>query len=564
MHIAMTNATSAEPEGSSPDWPARTWVSALAGALIGLAVQWLANDHPLFGSEASRFALATFLATCGLVGALTVERGTIRHALGFACLTGAILALVTWWNIPEGPGSGVFGWRFASGALATVLAVPLWLSWQRGTTPRLPYPALHRTSWTAALQCGGACLFVVIVWALAMLLSELFGLIGITALRTLFRQDWATFLLTGAAFGGGIGILRERSAMIAATQRATSAVLTVLAPVLAAGLVAFVAALPVTGLAPLWGATRATTPVLLCCILGALLLIGAAIGDGPDGEARHPAFRASVIALSAAILPLAVVAAISTGLRIDQRGLTPDRLWAVTFTAIACAYGLAYLVALIRRRTGLAGDIRQANPRLAIGVAAVAIMLATPLIPFGRIAAQDQASRLQRGAISVEAFDWMALRFDFGPAGPEALRRLAREGRTAEMRKAAAKALRQQERWPIAAPQPSVAPDRLTILPRGSALPPLLRARLADYDACFAYDHCVVLLQPTGTEAVIVNGTRVHVWRRTPAGNWAVIAQPRRSASSIAQALARGEVEIRTVQRRQVFVAGQPIDAPFE
>ena len=461
--------------------------------------------------------------------------------------------------------SGPFAWPILCAMVAIVIAVPIWLSWDGEALPRLPYPALYRSSWTTALTCCGAILFVILVWVLAVLLGELFGLIGLTALRRLLGREWVVFLLTGAAFGGGIALLRDRSAMIDVAQRAIATVLIVLAPVLAVGLILFLAALPFTGLAPLWDATRATTPVLLCCIGGALLLVGVAIGDGVESDAHHPAIRASVMALAGAILPLAVIAAISTGLRIHQHGLTPDRLWALTFVAVASAYGLAYAWTLIHQPAALTTNIPHSNTRLAITVAALAILLATPLVPFGRIAASDQIARLQRGTVAADTFDWTALRFDFGPAGVAALRRLASTGETAAIRTAATDALARKERWAHAVEPEQVTADRLTILPRGATIPPALRRQLTDYYACFAYDRCAVLLQPGGDEAVIVNGARVNVWRRAESGAWVTVERSRFANTPADQAaLARGEVEVRTVAKRQVFVDGKPVDTPFD
>ncbi|KAK0348746.1 hypothetical protein LTR94_035955, partial [Friedmanniomyces endolithicus] len=89
-------------------------------------------------------------------------------------------------------------------------------------------------------------------------------------------------------------------------QRVVTTILSVLAPVLATGLLLFLAALPFTGLAPLWQATSATTPILLCCVAGALILINATIGDTPEDDPRAPVPRIAVMTLSGAILPLAV------------------------------------------------------------------------------------------------------------------------------------------------------------------------------------------------------------------------------------------------------------------
>ena len=146
------------------------------------------------------------------------------------------------------------------------------------------------------------------------------------------------------------------------------------------------------------------------------------IGNSPDEEAKAPPLRWSAMALAAVMLPLALVAAVSTGLRIDQHGLTPARLWAVAFIAVAVAYALVYLLALVRGRSGWAGRLRADNIRLALGLCALALLLATPLLSFGALSTRDQLARLESGRIAPERFDWAALRYDFGPSGRRALR----------------------------------------------------------------------------------------------------------------------------------------------
>ncbi|RZF63676.1 DUF4153 domain-containing protein [Sphingomonas populi] len=506
-----------------------------------------------------------------LVAGFVVERGAVIRAVAFAAATGTILGLVTWWNIPAGRGSSSDVWPIVSALLAIAIAVPVFQTWQRDGTPRLPYPVVHRHAWTGIVRWFAAWVFVAVVWMLALLLGELFALIGLGGLRRLLGEGWMVYLLTGAALGGAIGLLRDRVTVLTLLQRVVTTILAMLAPVLAAGLLVFLAALPFTGLAPMWEATRATTPILLCCIAAALILTNAVIGDTQTHEPRQPVLRASAMVLAGTMLPLGIIAAISTGLRIHQHGLSPDRLWALTFVMLACAYGTAYAVALVRRRTGLAADIRRDNLRLAIGVGGVALLLATPLVAFGRLSTRDQLARLESGTVSPEAFDWTALRFDFGRSGEAATRWYALNSPDKRIRVGAATALAMTtpSRFLPTGEPTSIDESRLIVLPRGAALPPGLRARLPHYDACFTYDRCAVLMQAGGHEAVIVNGVRVHLWREArDASKTAQWVQAPSGAAQLSEtakaAFDRGEVEMRTVTRRQIFLAGQPVGEPFE
>ena len=143
--------------------------------------------------------------------------------------------------------------------------------------------------------------------------------------------------------------------------------------------------------------------------LGALILGNAVIGNAPAEERRFPLLRYGAMGLGAVMLPLAVLAAIATGLRIGQYGFTPERLWAVVFVAIACLWGAAYLVALVRGRLNWSARVRPLNLTLAFIVCGVALVLATPLVSFNAISTRDQVARLESGRTSPEQFDWIGV-----------------------------------------------------------------------------------------------------------------------------------------------------------
>jgi len=78
--------------------------------------------------------------------------------------------------------------------------------------------------------------------------------------------------------------------------------------------------------------------------------------------------RIAAMVLVLGILPLSLFAAVSMGLRIDQHGLSPERIWALIAIAVAVAYGLAGLVVVVRGRLGgWSGLLRRANLNLAVG-----------------------------------------------------------------------------------------------------------------------------------------------------------------------------------------------------
>ncbi|WP_426164764.1 DUF4153 domain-containing protein [Sandarakinorhabdus sp. DWP1-3-1] len=565
-------------EAASQGWPARSWGLTIAGAAIGVAIDRLLPAELWRGPPPpDALAFATFLAVAGLCIALLVERTGNRPAVVFALLAAAVVAGVTRTagiGVPFGPDP----WRLLWAVVAVAVATPLFQAW-RSARPHgggLPYAVAHERAWTDLLLLGAGLVFVGIVWTMALLLAELFNLIGIAALKTLLDKRLFGWALTGAALGGGIGLLRERDAILATLKRVVTTVLAVLAPVLAAGLVVFILSLPFTGLTPLWQATRSTTPILLSCVWGALVLVNTVIGDGRDEEARSRVLRGSAVALSATLLFLGVIAAVSVAARIRQHGISPDRLWAVTVCGIACAYGLAYLVALLRGRAEWMAVARQSNLNLAIGLGGLALLLASPMIDFGAIATRDQLARLQRGAVTAEKFDLAALRFDFGPAGVAATRALARTG-TPAIRAAATAALVAESKYKMVDVRQRAEQERRWVfMPAGIAPPQALLDALRSESSCgFGSRTCLIMVDATKGEAIVVPTSDIvnsaNIIRRQANGKWLregwgvprQAAKETVSQAAIERAIKAGRVEVRTVPQRQVFVDGQPIGEPF-
>src|SRR3546814_3940007 len=90
-------------------------------------------------------------------------------------------------------------------------------------------------------------------WSSDVCSSDLmFKLIGINLIFDLLNDEWFGWMLAGAAFGGAVGLLRERDRLVATLQRLVMIVLAVLAPVLAVALVLFLLSLAGTGLQKLW------------------------------------------------------------------------------------------------------------------------------------------------------------------------------------------------------------------------------------------------------------------------------------------------------------------------
>lgn len=578
----MENADAALRE--TPDWHARPLILSAIGLLAGLLVHLILGSG--YGSNLSTFdaaALTGVTLAAGLAG-FTLERRRWLWSVAFALALALVGALVVAWN---GAPKDADGWRMVSLLLAVAIAAPLFQAARDEGARRFPYDTVHDHAWTNVVLWCACWVFVGIVFALAWLLATLFDLIKIDFLRELLEEDWFWRALIGLAFGAGLGLLREHDGVVRLLQRVVATVLAVLAPVLAVGLVLFVLALPFTGLGALWEATKSTTPILLSCVIGALILANAVIGNAPEEERRFPLLRYGAMGLAAVILPLALLAAVATGLRIGQYGFTPERLWAMVFVALACAYGGAYLFALVAGRLDWSARIRPLNLALAFVVCGVALVLATPLVSFNAISTRDQVARLDSGKVTPEQFDWRALRFDFGAPGAAALKRLQASANPA-VRAKAVEAAKAESRWEIKQDARADTHRRevaanMRVLPRGAAMPDALRNKLAESGLCTGKAACTLLM--TGpSEALLLRETcfpkpkpgedlsRFYVCGDADryvleGADWKPYHQVGRKpvdTSALHAGYASGTVEVRTVPRRQLFVGGVPVGESFE
>ena len=571
---------SARLDDSDPPWPLRPWIMAAICAAAGLAFHLLIDHHYQDALAHWRSALAAGIAAATVVFVLGVELRRWHWALGFALVWGVILGLIARataaYNIQGNP----VEWPFWSGILAVLVATPLfqtrrdvapdWRFWKLWT---MPYERLHSHAWTDAVIGAASLAFVGITFLLTVLIGQMFKLIGINLIFDLLNDEWFGWMLAGAAFGGAVGLLRERDKLVSTLQRLVMIVLAVLAPVLAVALVLFLLSLAGTGLQKLWDSGFSTAAVMMGVAAFAVLLANAVIGNGGDDRATNPALRWAAPVLAVAVLPLAGIAYYSMHLRVIQYGWTPERIWGVIAAAIALAYGLAGIWAVVKGRRDFDDWLRPLQQKLAIGLALLALFLALPILDFGAISTRDQLARLKSGATPVEKFDWAAMAYDFGPSGRAALAELAHSPQKSRA-DAAKAALAAKNRWDLGGPRGALLlkpfAERLRVMPAERALPAEALDRIAGSYMCSRAKACV---------AIWLSGTRIGVLgqnepgetlnfdfvTRNDAGQWVQgdWAKPA-PAKKPAVDLSTARVEVETVQQRRVLVNGVPESGTFE
>ena len=579
----MTDAASGRLDARDEPWPSRPWVMAMIGLIAGWlfwrTATW--SDSADMPDQIDPFwaVTATFLAVATMSFLMTVEIRRWLWAAGFALFWGAVIGFVGWASLGYNRQHELVSWSFLASVFAVMLAAPLFQTARDEGRWQFPPMAVQMHAWTDAVIGATAMFFVGISFALFALIAGLFHLIGIDMLSDLLEEGWFGFSLAGLAFGGGVGLLRERDALVGTMQRLVRIILSVLAPVLAFALVMFLISLPLTGLAGLWDGWASAAVLTLVAAAGCFILLNAAIGpkDGGEGGATgdkppHPVLLWSALILALVVLPLALLADTALWLRIGQYGWTPDRIWGLLCALIATAYGVAGWWAVIRGRRDFSPVLRVLETRLAIGVCALALLLSLPIIDFGAISARDQLARLQSGAVKAADFDWRAMAFDFGPAGRAALEQLKRSG-PVDQRALADDALKADNRYaletpPVGTRDRSAVREALVIRPTGREVPEAAVREIAEREMCGA-GKCVlqwlddkrfVLLSRREDseypQAVLFkqddNGTR---WSTDYLNS---------GISAISGELDAVRIEARPVTRQQVYVNGQAVGDVFE
>jgi hypothetical protein len=562
------------------DWPQRPWVMAAISAVGGLIFHSLTDHHYPDTVPALRQAEATFVAIATVSFVMTAEQRRWLWALAFAAGWGAVVALVGWFTAGYNSNPTIFEWPFLSGVFAVLLAAPLFQTVRDEGEWRFPYTRLHTHAWTDAVIGAGALVFVGISFLLAWLIAALFDLIGLDLVKKLLQKDWFGWVLAGFAFGAAVGMLRERDALVGTLQRLVMVVMGVLAPVLGASLLLFLLSIPFTGLAKLWDSDIPATPMMLLAGAGAILLSNAVIGNGADDRATSRVLRVSAQILVLAVLPLAIIAAISIGQRIGQYGLTPERIWGVVAVGVAIAYGLVGWWVVVKGRNDFDDLLRPLQTKLAIGMCALALFLALPVLDFGLMSAASQMHRLTTGKVTPAEFDWKAMAFDFGPAGRARLKMVADSG-PPEQRKLASVALNSENRYQVeqevAKTASAATLDRfLRVIPTGTVLSAAQRDAVAATPLC-RVSACVVTMIDERTGLVAGQATEkgylaLNRIRMDDKGEWTNQYYSVDEMDDVATAkmpstvrdLATVPVEVRKVERRQLFIDGKPAGRPFE
>ncbi|WP_332657975.1 DUF4153 domain-containing protein [Brevundimonas sp.] len=574
----MTGPTVAAPETEQPSgrdslgrdpapWlaPARLAIGLLQGlGLYGL--HRLSDGEASWGATHPLILGPLLLVTAFLPVMLLAGVGRLRPLTlaVWAVVTGVVLALLGLHDIARQSADTLHGPPFLSPQVIVFSAVALFIAHHLVAPADMErrriagYPAYFDTASKAAVQLALSVGFTGAFWILLHLGAALFRIIGLDFLETLLREEWFAIPVTFVVFATAVHLTDVRDGLIRGVRTVGLMLLSWLLLVMTVLAAGFIAALPFTGLDGLWN-TGNGAALVLAAAAALIILINAAYQDGQPDNRPPAVLRAAVRVAAVLLTPLIVIAVWGLALRIQQYGLTPDRIIAAACALVgasfAAGYGWAALSPFWRKGEWMR-PLERTTIWTAVLTVAVILALFSPLLDPARLSVADQVARLERGAVSPDKFDYRFLRFESGKAGQAALARLTRspDSRISSGAKAATTAER-YERVQPASPRPSAADIRIRPYPTGAALPSSFTGqygRLAENIGHCDDEHpcTAALIDLDGdavNEVVVAGESSASAFKLEPDGRWfewALYRSPscRKDSVDLAGAFASGQV----------------------
>lgn len=409
---------------------ALAWRIAL-GFVWGVCLFWVSNfrtDTPLWGVDAKDWphyvqslrTLAVFspLPLLFGVGNLPASR------LVLWWITASLVLALVGWLAPAPVSSGappvIMVWLFS---LIVVYIVHEFVQAAHDDDrPVARYETYFDLSWRHAFQASLALGFTGALWIVLWLGAFLFNLIGVSYFESLIRSAAFAWPASALAVALGVHLTDAASGLTRGARQIGLALMSWLAILMTVILTGFLAALPFTGLDPLWDTKRATA-LLLNAAAVMILLINAAFqaGDAP----KSPIIRAIVRFSAVPLFGVVSLAAIGLWTRVDQYGLTPARVVAGAELVVVALYAVGYLWAALPSPTWM-GRMKPVNIAGAAVVAAILLGLMTPMLDPARLSVTNQVARLESGRVDPDDFDFGFLANErSGPWGAAALKEFA-------------------------------------------------------------------------------------------------------------------------------------------
>jgi hypothetical protein len=269
------------------------------------------------------------------------------------------------------------------------------------------YASMFGYSWHNFLCVALASFFTLIAFGVLMLWGALFDVININFFSALFQRSWFLFPALVLAFAYALILFRTEINAVGAVQRILRALFSILLPVLGVVAALFLVFLPLTGATLIWVNGYGSDTILL--FVGIVLFLFNAVFQDADQAPYGDRLTRLVRFIPIVLTVLLTLAVYGIALRIEQYGLTVERIWAVIVLGLMFAYSLAYSLHALLSSASWKVHFASINRVMACVVGAVCLLVVTPLVSLDKLSIASQLKRLETGRVSLEQFDYAYL-----------------------------------------------------------------------------------------------------------------------------------------------------------
>ncbi len=313
-------------------------------------------------------------------------------------------------------------------ALLGFMLVPLISAWGKQRRPELAlgrwdYALLFEHAWRNAVITVQAGVLTGLLWAVLQLGAQLFHLIGIDWPRDTLEEAWFWIPVTTLSIALGMRAGLKRAAFVVTLRNHWLTLTAWLLPLVA--LIGSVFVLTSMGGVDKLFEGGLSAFYLLWFAAFWVKFYNSAFQDGQNAP-PFPVWLQKILPFAAlALLAIIGLAAWALLLRVNQHGLTPDRVWGLLVVAVASCYGIGYAFSLFKK-TQWMGSITHANVLAALIMCTGIVLLLSPILDARRLSTNSQISRLNAGKVKLANFDTHALTQQ-GRFGHDALQNLSQQ-----------------------------------------------------------------------------------------------------------------------------------------
>ncbi|MDP2579382.1 DUF4153 domain-containing protein [Shimia thalassica] len=411
---------------------------AVVGGMTGLAIWAMFDILPDILTNPHLFATVLAMG-CGFVAVMLAIVGPVqipRAAMGAAALSIPAAVMLGWGSLRFETAETLWedSLLIQAWGLFLFIGTPFAAAYVSDKTYWRKYEKLFDYSWAIVVRYTAAWMFVGAFWLLVFLSNALLNIVGISAIETILDYDPVPYVLTGAVLGVALMVGYEMRDYLSAYL--VLHLLRLLTPAMLAVVVIFVGALPFQDPNALFGGLS-PAGTLLAVVAGAVSLISVSIDKNESEAVSNRLMRLSTEGLALLLPVLAGLIVYSVWLRVAQHGWTPARLASAVLALFAVAYGVFYVLAVLRRKQWMA-RIRKANMVIALAMMVACLIWMSPVLDAQRIATNSQVSRYLEGKSRPQDVPIWEMVHEWGLAGAAGAAQLrALEGEEhAELREA--------------------------------------------------------------------------------------------------------------------------------